>query len=110
MEVGGTGPGQGQCAEPELRPLLHSGALGLLGSRRLKLLGSTDGWGRHCALFPCLPTVSNRWRHEAVLSPQPVPNLGVGVSGVVVRAARDKGRLCDARSDRSRRFPDAGLC
>lgn len=53
------------------------------------------------------PTVSKRRRHRAVPPPQPVPGLRVGVSGVVVRAARDKGRLSDARPDLGRRFPDA---
>lgn len=33
--------------------------------------------------------------------------MGVGVSGVVARAARDKGCLSDARPDLGRRFSDA---
>lgn len=58
--------------------------------------------------FPFLPTVPSEGRHWAVPSPQPVPRLEVGVSGVAVRAARDKGRLSDARSDLGCPFPDAG--
>lgn len=34
--------------------------------------------------------------------------LGVGVSRVVLRAARDKGRLSEARPDPGSCFPDAG--
>lgn len=52
--------------------------------------------GQHCAPFPSLPIVSNLWRQEPLPSPHSVPDLGVGVSRVVVRAARDKGRLSDA--------------
>lgn len=77
--------------------------LGCLGSRRHWQLG-----GDIVPHFPCLPTVSNRWCQEAVPSPQPVPDLEVGVSRVVVKAARDKGCLSDTRSDCGRCFPDAG--
>ena len=86
--------------------------LGCLGSKRRKLrcvcVGGAGVGGRTAgSLSPPPPTVSKRRRHGAVPPPQPVPSLGVGVSGVVVRAARDKGRLSDARPDLGRRFPDA---
>lgn len=58
------------------------------------------------APFPSLH-VSNCRRHGDLPPPQPVPSLGVGVSRVVVRAARDKGRLSDTLPDLGHRFPDA---
>lgn len=53
------------------------------------------------------PLSASRRRQGAVPAPQAVPGLGVGVSRVVARAARDKGRLSDARPDLGRRFPDS---
>lgn len=97
-----TGPGG--LGSPPLGTLEN---LGRLGSRR-RQLRCVCGGADSCAPFPSpRPSVSKRRRHRAVPPPQPVPSLRVGVSGVVVRAARDKGRLSDARPDLGRRFPDA---
>lgn len=71
------------------------------------MLWGVGGDTQLCSL-PLPLTVSKRRRQGAVPPPQPVPSLGVGVSGVVVRAARDKGRLSDGRPDLRCRFPDAG--
>lgn len=94
------------CSGPWRRPgfsaPLHLENLDVWGSG-----GASNCGEDSCAPFPSLPTVSKRPRHWAVPSPQHVLRLRVGVSGVVVRAARDKGRLSDARSDPGCCFPDA---
>lgn len=94
------------CSGPWRRPgfsaPLHLENLDVWGSG-----GASNCGEDSCAPFPSLPTVSKRRRHWAVPSPQHVLRLRVGVSGVVVRAARDKGRLSDARSDPGCCFPDA---
>lgn len=94
------------CSGPWRRPgfsaPLHLENLDVWGSG-----GASNCGEDSCAPFPSLPTVSKRRRHWAVPSPQPVLRLRVGVSGVVARAARDKGRLSDARSDPGCCFPDA---
>lgn len=70
--------------------------------------GGAGIWGgRQLCLFSLPPHRRKRRRHWAVPSSQPVPGLGMGVSGVVVRAAGDKGRLSDTRSDLGCPFSDA---
>lgn len=102
------GPGQGHWA------LGHGGGLGSLPlcTWRTSMSGVQEApaiVGKTAVpLSPPFPTVSKRRRHWAVPSPQHILRLRVGVSGVVVRAARDKGRLSDARSDPGCCFPDAG--
>lgn len=82
----------------------------LSGELRTSGVQEADSWGVTLCPLPLPPHCQQSLAPRGHAFSPPVPNLGVGVSGVVVRAARDKGRLSDARSDRSRCFPDAGLC
>lgn len=68
---------------------------------KLVLDGQLFGGALHPPLIvsPC---------QQAAAPPSLGLGLGVGVSRVVLRAARDKGRLSEARPDPGSCFPDAG--